>query len=173
MMPTSSSHHSKERIYPVLRWFNSFAIVVCCVSVLYCSGGNNPSEQPTESSQTEQISQTEQLESVMESAADASTQDSSSEQDNTCPPDLPKPSRACLTGCGNELRVGMPCTRGGQECNNNPKTFLCTGDFDDKTDLLFCTKPCVVDEDCGSGAKCAGDPKKPTSGRGCIPAACL
>ena len=83
------------------------------------------------------------------------------------------PSKPCLQGCGNELGVGMPCTKGGGECNDNPPTgaILCTGDFS-TTDLVFCTRPCVVDEDCGKDALCTGDPENPKSGRGCFPRSC-
>lgn len=76
--------------------------------------------------------------------------------------------------CGNEIGVGMTCTEGGGECNDNGFTnaWLCTHDHDPTASLNICTKPCVVDEDCGTGAVCTGDPDDPDSGRGCVPAPC-
>lgn len=150
----------------MLRWLSVSGLFLCSFLFIACSNSNNPSETTSESPQTETVADIADASSTQESSGSEGTS-------NNCPPNLPKPSNPCLTGCGNELRVGMPCTRGGGECSDNPKAILCTGDFNQTTDLLYCTKPCVVDEDCGSGAKCTGDPNKPTSGRGCIPAACL
>ena len=89
-------------------------------------------------------------------------------------PEAPAPSLPCLEGCGNELRVGYPCTRGGGECSTNtfPEAIFCTIDFEEGTDLAFCTRPCVIDLDCGSDALCTGDPGNPASGRGCFPLSC-
>jgi hypothetical protein len=89
----------------------------------------------------------------------------------TCPP----PNNACLVGCGNEVGVGMPCTRGGGECmvNGFSNAFLCTADFvDDPNELAFCTRACSVDTQCGTAARCAGDPNNASAGRGCFPRSC-
>ena len=85
---------------------------------------------------------------------------------------LPPPSKPCLAGCGNELGVGQPCTKGGFECSDLGlgNAIFCTVD-QATTDLAFCTRPCVVDEQCGRNAYCAGDPSDPGAGRGCFPAA--
>jgi hypothetical protein len=89
-----------------------------------------------------------------------------------CSPNLPPPSDPCLADqCGNELGVGQPCTEGGGECNDLATAQLCTVDFAE-TDLHFCTRACVVDEDCGEGARCAIDPDSPESGAGCFPTVC-
>ena len=89
-------------------------------------------------------------------------------------PELPEPSAPCIPECGNELAVGQPCTQGGGECSGNewPMAMFCTGDFNDQTDLVYCTRPCVVDEDCGSEAICTGDPEDPEAGMGCLPLSC-
>ena len=93
-----------------------------------------------------------------------------------CSEGLPEPSVECLPECGNELRVGQPCTEDGGECFPPDGDFatatFCTADFDD-TDLWFCTKPCVVDEDCGTDAICQGDPENADAGRGCFPISCV
>ena len=91
------------------------------------------------------------------------------------PTTQPAPGDDCIPNrCGNEIGVGMTCTEGGGECNDNGFTnaWLCTHDHDPTASLNVCTKPCVVDEDCGTGAVCTGDPADPDSGRGCVPAAC-
>lgn len=85
----------------------------------------------------------------------------------------PTPSHPCLPGCGNNLGVGQHCTRGGGECNTNKRAILCTGDFNKTTELVYCVRPCVKDEDCGDGAVCTRDPKDPKGGAGCIPASCV
>ena len=89
-------------------------------------------------------------------------------------PEAPEPSDPCLVGCGNEYKVGYPCTPGGGECSTNtfPEAIFCTVDFEESTDLHYCTKPCVDDMDCGLGAFCTGDPDNPASGRGCFPLSC-
>ncbi|MCB9638108.1 MAG: hypothetical protein H6728_00135 [Myxococcales bacterium] len=107
--------------------------------------------------------------STEETTADAaSTTEKEPEKPKNC---TASPSKPCLTGCGNAFGVGMPCSKGNGECNDNKKAILCTIDFSE-TDLHFCTFPCVVDEDCGEGAICQGDPEKPKSGRGCFPLTC-
>jgi hypothetical protein len=91
----------------------------------------------------------------------------------SCGADLPTPSDACIAAsCGNEIGVGQPCTQGGRECERFPfgQAGICTADHDE-TELLFCTKPCLNDGDCGSDAVCAVDPENPLS-RGCIRTAC-
>ena len=92
---------------------------------------------------------------------------------SSCGADLPTPSDACIAAsCGNEIGVGQPCTQGGHECDRFPfgQAGICTADHDE-TALLFCTKPCLGDGDCGSDAVCAVDPTNPLS-RGCIRTAC-
>ena len=90
-----------------------------------------------------------------------------------CAKNLPAPSVPCLPRCGNELGVGQPCTQGGGECSDFSfsEAPICTVDFDD-TDMAFCTRACVSDDQCGSGAYCAIDPDNPTSGAGCTPLSC-
>jgi len=91
-----------------------------------------------------------------------------------CHPELPPPSHPCLEGqCGNDLGVGQPCTQGTGECSDyaTGQAVFCTIDFSE-TDLWFCTRPCVFDADCGSGAICDGDPDDPQSGKGCVPTDC-
>ena len=90
-----------------------------------------------------------------------------------CAENLPPPSIPCLPRCGNELGVGQPCTKGGGECSDFSfsEAPLCTVDFDD-TDMAFCTRACVSDDQCGTGAYCAIDPDNPTSGAGCTPLSC-
>ena len=98
--------------------------------------------------------------------------------DLVCPADTPPPSDRCLEGqCGNELGVGRPCTKGGGQCDVfnllGGEAGICVADFagDDTTNVFCCSKTCVVDDDCGSGAVCAPDPRDP--GRtGCVPAGC-
>jgi hypothetical protein len=91
-----------------------------------------------------------------------------------CHPNLPEPSDVCLEGqCGNAIGVGQPCTPGGGECSDWDFTqaFLCTADFSD-TNLWFCTRACVADDQCGDGASCAIDPDDPGAGSGCVPDSC-
>lgn len=91
-----------------------------------------------------------------------------------CDEGLPPPSDPCLPRCGNSRNVGQPCTKGGGECGSfaADRAWACTVDFSD-THLAFCTRPCVDDSDCGEGAVCTGDPDKPGSDRGCVPAMCV
>lgn len=93
----------------------------------------------------------------------------------TCSENVPEPSDPCLPTCGNELGVGQPCTQGGGECSDfvavQGGAALCTVDWSDTT-LAFCTKACVADDQCGSGAVCSGDPEDPAAGSGCVPASC-
>ena len=69
---------------------------------------------------------------------------------NEYPEDIPPPSKPCLAGCGNELGVGQPCTKGSGECSGFQlgEAIFCTVDFED-TDYEFCTLACVRDEQCG------------------------
>jgi len=84
--------------------------------------------------------------------------------ESTCIPDV----------CGNEKFVGMTCTEGGGECNDNgfDNAWLCTRDFEPTASLNICTRACVEDADCGEGAVCTGDPSGGAEGRGCVPAEC-
>jgi hypothetical protein len=94
--------------------------------------------------------------------------------DDECSPNLPPPSDPCLAGqCGNAFGVGQPCTTGGNECADMGvgNAIFCTADYDDG-DLQFCTKPCVLDSQCGEGAYCGIDPADPGRGAGCIPLSC-
>lgn len=117
------------------------------------------------------------LVSITATGCGAAVDDAEVEEDLTevldCGRDLPEPSDPCLAGCGNELFVGQPCSEGGGECTGNgfENAWLCTVDFDD-TGLGFCTLPCVVHEDCGTGAICTGDPENPSAGAGCFPLSC-
>jgi hypothetical protein len=93
-----------------------------------------------------------------------------------CPADLPPPSDPCLEGqCGNERGVGQPCSKGGSECDVFSllagEAGICIPDFADNTRVHACSMPCNVDEDCGSGAVCAPDPKNVLS-KGCAIVAC-
>lgn len=95
-----------------------------------------------------------------------------------CRDDLPPPSDPCLEGqCGNELGVGQPCTQGGGECDVfnvlAGEAGICVPDFsgDSPTQVFCCTKTCAVDDDCGSGAVCAADPRD-ANRKGCVPAGC-
>lgn len=99
--------------------------------------------------------------------------DSATPAEESCP-DAAQPSHPCLEGCGNELGVGFPCAPGEGQCSTQPSVVarFCTSDFNDETDLSFCTGPCVVDEDCGTNALCTGDPSNPAAGRGCFPLSC-
>lgn len=131
----------------------------CLLAITLFSLGNCTSNNANQETTTEQ-------------PADAGGSEKASDAAG-CGPNVPAPSAPCIPKCGNEFQVGQPCTRGGGECSNNPNSFLCTGDFNKETNLLYCTKPCVKDEDCGANAKCTGNPDNPAAGRGCIPAACV
>ncbi len=93
---------------------------------------------------------------------------------NPHPENIPAPSDPCLAGCGNELGVGQPCSKGNGECSDFAigQAIFCTADFDDTVDLKFCTRPCTVDDQCGANARCAVDPQNPASGSGCFPRSC-
>lgn len=96
-------------------------------------------------------------------------------EEKPCGDFVPEPADVCIPVCGNEQGVGQPCTRGGGECNDfigNGAGF-CTVDFDQTTNLAYCTRPCDVDADCGSDSACVGDPADPGGSTGCIPAACV
>ncbi len=120
-------------------------------------------------------------------AADTSTTDAATSTDSAltdstgvaCVHPTP-PKDACQENwCANPYGVGMPCTKGGGECDLNiPKddgvsmgAVMCTAVYGDGTDA-FCTKPCGDDSDCGKGARCVGDPSNPGSGKGCMLIAC-
>lgn len=90
-----------------------------------------------------------------------------------CRDEPAEPSNPCLAGCGNSLFVGMACSEGGGECSDHtwPEARLCTADHD-SGDLRFCTRPCVVAEDCGEDALCVGEEGHPERGQGCFPKQC-
>jgi hypothetical protein len=79
---------------------------------------------------------------------------------------------------GNNLKVGMYCTPGGQQCDRNDlskgEAFLCTVDTEAEASLPMCTKNCKVNSECGEGAICTnGDATKKCSTRkGCVPKRC-
>jgi hypothetical protein len=83
-------------------------------------------------------------------------------------------SASCAKPCdtGNERSVGEFCSKGGGECEDNAGTIICTVDWDDTTHT-FCTRPCEEDVQCGSDARCTGDPADPNSQKGCVPTKCL
>ena len=91
---------------------------------------------------------------------------------------LPTPNEACLPKCGLAHGIGMPCTKGGQQCNQNAPNvhaLFCTIDNVDPGPgvLEMCTGPCNQDSDCDDpGAVCIGDPADPNSQKGCVPASC-
>src|SRR4051812_18710860 len=76
------------------------------------------------------------------------------DNDGACKPcdvvlKLPVPNDACLPKCGNELGVGMPCTKNGGECNGNDiHALFCTIDQVPDVSLIMCTGPCSQDGDC-------------------------
>jgi hypothetical protein len=76
----------------------------------------------------------------------------------------------CVVPCapGNEFGVGRYCTKNGGQCRDNSPSIFCTQDYDD-TPLGYCTRPCVDDLSCGTGAVCLHE----SAGSGCIPAACV
>lgn len=109
-------------------------------------------------------------------AADSGTSVRTDTGGIVCDPAMqPAPNDDCIPDvCGNEKGVGMTCTAGGGECNDNGFTnaFLCVHDHDPTATLNICTRPCVVDEDCGADARCTGDPDDPDSAKGCVPGPC-
>jgi hypothetical protein len=78
------------------------------------------------------------------------------------------PTDSCVRPChrGNERGVGRYCTAGGGQCGGI-SAFVCTGDVQ-SSGPSFCTRPCTMDSQCGSGAVCTGDER----GRGCVPVEC-
>ena len=79
---------------------------------------------------------------------------------------------------GNDRKVGKYSTVNGGECVNLGlgNAYACTVDHDPTADA-FCTKACVQDSQCGTGAVCVGDPD-PDGGmnaglKGCVPTQCL
>jgi hypothetical protein len=81
----------------------------------------------------------------------------------------PTPTDRCVRPChrGNEKGVGRYCTASGGECGGL-NAFVCTADVDTSGGPTFCTRPCTMDSQCGSGAVCTGDER----GRGCVPIEC-
>ena len=84
--------------------------------------------------------------------------------------ELPPPLNACLGG-GNDENVGQTCSIGGGECTGTPAQF-CSVDFEPEAEFNFCTKPCVVDAQCGEDAFCQVDPDDPEGPKGCLPIVC-
>ena len=73
---------------------------------------------------------------------------------------------------GNSLGIGAYCSKGCGECAalaHPGSVLLCSVDFGAPANAAFCTKPCQVDTDCGSGATCVSNPL----GMGCAVAACI
>jgi hypothetical protein len=64
----------------------------------------------------------------------------------------------------NELGFGGYC-KSTSECRSEAGLRLCAADFGGGN---FCTGPCTLDEECGSGAHCA----HAAQGSGCVPLAC-
>jgi hypothetical protein len=104
----------------------------------------------------------------------ASSEGEGEGEEKPCGDFVPAPADPCIPVCGNEQGVGQPCTAGGGECNDfiGRGAGFCTVDFSD-TNLAYCTRPCSVDEDCGTDSRCVGDPKDPGGDTGCIPASCV
>jgi hypothetical protein len=80
------------------------------------------------------------------------------------------PSKNCVKPGtpNNENGIGGYCEPGTSQCVTDAGIRLCTGAFDAPDDAWFCTKPCVDDPECGSGAYCDHDPR----GSGCTPNIC-
>jgi hypothetical protein len=68
----------------------------------------------------------------------------------------------------NEVGIGGYCEPGTSQCITDAGIRFCTGSFDAPDDAWFCTKPCVDDPECGTGAYCAHDAR----GSGCTPNIC-
>ncbi|MBM4345121.1 MAG: hypothetical protein FJ100_17255 [Deltaproteobacteria bacterium] len=90
------------------------------------------------------------------------------------------PKDACQERwCDHPYGVGMPCTAKGGECKANEgkagkddlAAVLCSATFTDGKQA-FCTMPCVADAQCGTGARCLGDPDNPGAGKGCVLLTC-
>lgn len=67
---------------------------------------------------------------------------------------------AAIVGCGdqgdqgNEQGVGKYCTKNGGQCAGTGSPY-CSADLQAGIPS-FCSKPCSVDSDCGTGAQCVG-----------------
>jgi hypothetical protein len=71
----------------------------------------------------------------------------------------------------NELGMGGYCSPGGHQCDTagpSGAARLCSADYGAPAHAWFCTYPCSVVTDCGSGEACIGD----AQGTGCVPNAC-
>ena len=88
---------------------------------------------------------------------------------NTMPAKLPGPPCAAPGAKGNDVGVGMQCTKGGGECGNNTTANFCLAEFTTGDFGNFCTLLCQADADCGSGAVCQGSPGRAI----CIPNQCV
>jgi hypothetical protein len=68
---------------------------------------------------------------------------------------------------GNELGVGMACTKTGGECMENETASMCLAIFDPAAN--FCSFfGCTTDDECGSGAVCYAE----SGSTACIPNEC-
>lgn len=92
---------------------------------------------------------------------DASVADTSKARDPNA--NCVKPGTA-----NNEMGVGGYCEPGTDQCVSDAGIRFCTGAFGAPSDHWFCTRPCVMDSECGSGAYCDHDPQ----GNGCVPNIC-
>jgi hypothetical protein len=75
------------------------------------------------------------------------------------------------TATNNELGMGGYCSPGGHQCDTagpSGAARLCSADYGAPAHAWFCTYPCSVVSDCGSGEACIGD----AQGTGCVPNAC-
>lgn len=94
-----------------------------------------------------------------QSAVDAGATSDAPSSGNCVPPGTPN----------NEKGVGGYCSPGGGECASDAAGFiLCSGDVGAPVGSYFCTTPCSADDQCGTNAYCANDPR----GRACVPNAC-
>lgn len=67
----------------------------------------------------------------------------------------------------NEKGVGGYCEK-PEDCKREGGIFVCSAQFGAPDDSWFCTTPCTLDTECGTGAVCVLD----VAGSGCAPIAC-
>ena len=77
----------------------------------------------------------------------------------------------CPPGAANEKGVGGICTKGGRQCRGTASP-VCSVDGSRSAPVAFCTRPCLTDGQCGSGAVCMKDPGNAVL-KGCVPVVCL
>jgi len=83
------------------------------------------------------------------------------------PPETGPPSLCVRPGTpNNEKGVGGYCRPGANDCQGAGGFHVCSADFGG--DGWFCTGPCAMDPDCGSGQYCSHT----AQGSGCVPLAC-